>query len=133
METRAFVEWAATSTDATSTAILDAATVGKPDQSASTAWPRPPHSPGSGNHFIEVSLDETAAVWLFPHSGSRGMGPKLAQHHIRRSSAATRGRPRRAGERSRNCRGNRRRSHQSTGCSGGNSRPQLGQRDVAEV
>ena len=38
---------------------------------------------GSGNHFIEVSLDETDAVWLFLHSGSRGVGNKIAQHHIR--------------------------------------------------
>jgi tRNA-splicing ligase RtcB (3'-phosphate/5'-hydroxy nucleic acid ligase) len=38
---------------------------------------------GSGNHFIEVSTDETGAVWLFLHSGSRGVGNKIAQHHIR--------------------------------------------------
>ncbi|MTH69822.1 RtcB family protein, partial [Agromyces bracchium] len=38
---------------------------------------------GSGNHFIEVSLDEADAVWLFLHSGSRGVGNKIAQHHIR--------------------------------------------------
>ncbi|HUJ05261.1 MAG TPA: RtcB family protein [Streptosporangiaceae bacterium] len=37
---------------------------------------------GSGNHFIEVSLDETDRVWLFLHSGSRGVGNKLAQRHI---------------------------------------------------
>lgn len=37
---------------------------------------------GSGNHFIEVSADETDAVWLFLHSGSRGVGNKIAQHHI---------------------------------------------------
>jgi tRNA-splicing ligase RtcB len=38
---------------------------------------------GSGNHFIEVSLDEEDRVWLFLHSGSRGVGNKLAQQHIR--------------------------------------------------
>jgi tRNA-splicing ligase RtcB len=38
---------------------------------------------GSGNHFIEVSLDETDAVWLFLHSGSRGVGNKIATHHIK--------------------------------------------------
>ena len=38
---------------------------------------------GSGNHFIEVSLDETDAVWLFLHSGSRGVGNKIAQKHIK--------------------------------------------------
>jgi tRNA-splicing ligase RtcB len=38
---------------------------------------------GSGNHFIEVSLDEQDRVWLFLHSGSRGVGNKIAQRHIR--------------------------------------------------
>jgi tRNA-splicing ligase RtcB (3'-phosphate/5'-hydroxy nucleic acid ligase) len=38
---------------------------------------------GSGNHFIEVSLDETDEVWLFLHSGSRGVGNKLASKHIK--------------------------------------------------
>jgi len=38
---------------------------------------------GSGNHFIEVTVDETGAVWLFLHSGSRGVGNKIAQHHIK--------------------------------------------------
>jgi tRNA-splicing ligase RtcB len=38
---------------------------------------------GSGNHFIELSLDELDRVWLFLHSGSRGVGNKLAVKHIR--------------------------------------------------
>jgi tRNA-splicing ligase RtcB len=38
---------------------------------------------GSGNHFIEVTTDETEQVWLFLHSGSRGVGNKIAQHHIK--------------------------------------------------
>lgn len=38
---------------------------------------------GSGNHFIEVCHDEKGAVWLFLHSGSRGVGNKIASHHIR--------------------------------------------------
>jgi tRNA-splicing ligase RtcB (3'-phosphate/5'-hydroxy nucleic acid ligase) len=38
---------------------------------------------GSGNHFIEVSLDEEDYVWLFLHSGSRGVGNKLAQKWIK--------------------------------------------------
>lgn len=38
---------------------------------------------GSGNHFIEVSLDEQDRVWLFLHSGSRGVGNKLAGKHIK--------------------------------------------------
>jgi len=42
---------------------------------------------GSGNHFIEVSLDEDDRVWLFLHSGSRGVGNKIAQHHIKVAQA----------------------------------------------
>ncbi|MCW2496230.1 RtcB family protein [Jatrophihabitans sp.] len=38
---------------------------------------------GSGNHFIEVSEDEDGLVWLFLHSGSRGVGNKLAQKWIK--------------------------------------------------
>jgi tRNA-splicing ligase RtcB len=34
------------------------------------------------NHFIEVSLDEQDRVWLFLHSGSRGVGNMIAQRHI---------------------------------------------------
>ncbi|MFW6774334.1 RtcB family protein [Nocardioides sp. CPCC 205120] len=37
---------------------------------------------GSGNHFIEVTADERHRVWLFLHSGSRGVGNKIAQRHI---------------------------------------------------
>ena len=42
---------------------------------------------GSGNHFVEVSLDEDDRVWLFLHSGSRGVGNKLAQRHIKIAQA----------------------------------------------
>lgn len=38
---------------------------------------------GSGNHFIEVSVDQEGYLWLFLHSGSRGVGNKIAQHHIK--------------------------------------------------
>lgn len=37
---------------------------------------------GSGNHFVEVCLDERDVVWLVLHSGSRGIGNTLAQQHI---------------------------------------------------
>jgi tRNA-splicing ligase RtcB len=47
---------------------------------------------GSGNHFIEVSVDENSDVWLFLHSGSRGIGNRLAQRHIRRAQEACAGR-----------------------------------------
>ena len=45
-------------------------------------WPLQLGSLGSGNHFLEVTLDEHDRVWLFLHSGSRGVGNKIAQHHI---------------------------------------------------
>lgn len=38
---------------------------------------------GGGNHFIELCLDEEDRVWLFLHSGSRGVGNKIAQNHIK--------------------------------------------------
>jgi tRNA-splicing ligase RtcB (3'-phosphate/5'-hydroxy nucleic acid ligase) len=38
---------------------------------------------GSGNHFVEVCLDETQQVWLVLHSGSRGVGNRIAGHHIK--------------------------------------------------
>lgn len=37
---------------------------------------------GSGNHFVEVCLDERDRVWVVLHSGSRGIGNQLAQVHI---------------------------------------------------
>lgn len=42
---------------------------------------------GSGNHFIEVSLDEDDRLWLFLHSGSRGVGNRLAGVHIKVAQA----------------------------------------------
>lgn len=38
---------------------------------------------GSGNHFIEISLDENEQVWVVLHSGSRGIGNKIAMKHIK--------------------------------------------------
>ncbi|WP_404957799.1 RtcB family protein [Streptomyces sp. 147326] len=37
---------------------------------------------GSGNHHIELNVDDEGAVWLTLHSGSRGIGNQLAEHHI---------------------------------------------------
>jgi tRNA-splicing ligase RtcB len=45
-------------------------------------WPMQLGSLGSGNHFIEVTADEQQRVWLFLHSGSRGVGNKIAMRHI---------------------------------------------------
>lgn len=38
---------------------------------------------GSGNHFLEVSLDDSNNVWVVIHSGSRGIGNELATNHIK--------------------------------------------------
>lgn len=37
---------------------------------------------GGGNHFIEVCLDDDAAVWIMLHSGSRNIGKELAERHM---------------------------------------------------
>jgi len=37
---------------------------------------------GTGNHFIEVCLDEADQVWLMLHSGSRGVGNKIGRYFI---------------------------------------------------
>ncbi|RSS48351.1 RtcB family protein [Streptomyces sp. WAC07061] len=37
---------------------------------------------GAGNHHSEVNIDQEGAVWLTLHSGSRGIGNQLAEHHI---------------------------------------------------
>ncbi|MFD8752142.1 RtcB family protein [Kitasatospora sp. NPDC059577] len=37
---------------------------------------------GGGNHFIELCVDTTGAVWLMLHSGSRNIGKELAEHHM---------------------------------------------------
>src|SRR6185436_2443007 len=37
---------------------------------------------GTGNHFIEVCLDEADRVWFLLHSGSRGVGNKIGRYFI---------------------------------------------------
>jgi tRNA-splicing ligase RtcB len=49
---------------------------------ATPNWQLQLGSLGSGNHFIEVTADEQDRVWLFLHSGSRGVGNKIAMRHI---------------------------------------------------
>jgi tRNA-splicing ligase RtcB len=40
---------------------------------------------GGGNHFIEVCLDESDAVWVMLHSGSRGTGNLIGSYFIERA------------------------------------------------
>lgn len=37
---------------------------------------------GTGNHFIEVCLDEADRVWFMLHSGSRGVGNRIGTYFI---------------------------------------------------
>ena len=37
---------------------------------------------GTGNHFVEVCLDETETVWFMLHSGSRGAGNRIGSYFI---------------------------------------------------
>lgn len=37
---------------------------------------------GTGNHFIEVCLDENDTVWVMLHSGSRGAGNRIGSYFI---------------------------------------------------
>ena len=46
-------------------------------------WRKQLGSLGSGNHFIELTYDENDVVWAFLHSGSRGVGNKIATYHIK--------------------------------------------------
>jgi tRNA-splicing ligase RtcB len=40
---------------------------------------------GTGNHFIEVCLDEAERVWVMLHSGSRGVGNRIGTYFIERA------------------------------------------------
>ena len=40
---------------------------------------------GTGNHFLEVCLDENDAVWVMLHSGSRGAGNKIGMYFIEKA------------------------------------------------
>lgn len=37
---------------------------------------------GTGNHFIEICLDEADRVWVMLHSGSRGVGGRIGSYFI---------------------------------------------------
>jgi len=40
---------------------------------------------GTGNHFIELCLDEHQSVWAMLHSGSRGVGNRIGSYFIERA------------------------------------------------
>lgn len=54
-----------------------------PYDKISSNWREQLGTLGGGNHFIEICLDETDTVWVTLHSGSRGVGNKLGNMHIK--------------------------------------------------
>jgi tRNA-splicing ligase RtcB len=40
---------------------------------------------GTGNHFIEICLDEKECVWVMLHSGSRGVGNRIGSYFIQQA------------------------------------------------
>ena len=46
---------------------------------------------GTGNHFIEICLDEAARVWFVLHSGSRGIGNRIGTYFIELAKEDLRG------------------------------------------
>lgn len=40
---------------------------------------------GTGNHFIEICLDESQNVWVMLHSGSRGIGNAIGSYFIEKA------------------------------------------------
>ena len=40
---------------------------------------------GTGNHFVELCLDEAGDVWVMLHSGSRGVGNRFGTYFIERA------------------------------------------------
>ncbi len=51
-------------------------------QKAYDTWVRQLGTLGGGNHFIELCLDESDAVWVMLHSGSRGIGNQIGRYFI---------------------------------------------------
>lgn len=71
-------------TASSQTRIAKLKKISKKDYAAiDNKWTLALGSLGSGNHFIEICLDESDQVWVVLHSGSRGIGNKLATKHIK--------------------------------------------------
>jgi tRNA-splicing ligase RtcB (3'-phosphate/5'-hydroxy nucleic acid ligase) len=60
------------------------------DLSHSPKWKVQLGTLGGGNHFIELCIDAEDAVWMFLHSGSRGVGHKIATRNINVAKALCR-------------------------------------------
>ena len=49
-------------------------------RNADEKWRLQAGSLGSGNHFIEITLDESDTIWIMLHSGSRGIGNVVGRY-----------------------------------------------------
>jgi tRNA-splicing ligase RtcB len=69
-----------------------AAIVAKEPKLGRAAQRAPAHAGtlGTGNHFIEVCLDEADRVWVMLHSGSRGIGNAIGSRFIELAKAEMR-------------------------------------------
>jgi tRNA-splicing ligase RtcB len=68
------------------------AIVAKHPKIAQAAARAPTHAGtlGTGNHFVELCLDEADRVWLMLHSGSRGIGNRIGSYFIERAKGEMR-------------------------------------------
>ncbi len=48
-------------------------------------WAKQMATLGSGNHFIEVCIDEYKKVWVMLHTGSRGIGNSIGRYFIQQA------------------------------------------------
>lgn len=64
--------------------IIDAL-YGGDQEKAWHKWGRQLGSLGSGNHFIELCIDENQDVWIMLHSGSRGIGNMIGSYFIEKA------------------------------------------------
>ena len=76
-------------TDSAAVRVKELESIAKRDYSAiDMNWKLALGTLGGGNHFIELATDESNMVWATLHSGSRGIGNKLGNLHIRRAQAS---------------------------------------------
>lgn len=54
-------------------------------------WAKQMATLGSGNHFIELCIDESKQVWIMLHTGSRGLGNSIGRYFIQLAKKDMRG------------------------------------------
>lgn len=60
-------------------------TLVKMQKQAHVLWAKQMGTLGSGNHFIELCIDESKQVWIMLHSGSRGIGNSIGRYFIQKA------------------------------------------------